>query len=75
MKNHVTNFSGLKEIALLETLGDAEKNKEETEKLGTALKVLEKSHQLNLKQLLSEIIERNKQKTEKTLHIRFIKTI
>jgi len=58
-------FSGLKGIALLDTLGEAEKNKEEIEKLHSGLKVVEtKTIGLdNLKQLLLEVIERNKQKT------------
>jgi hypothetical protein len=58
-------FSGLKGIALLNTLGKPEKNKEEIEKLHTGLKILEtKTIGLdNLKQLLLEVIERNKHKT------------
>jgi hypothetical protein len=58
-------FSGLKGIALLDTLGKPEKNKEEIEKLHTGLKILEtKTIGLdNLKQLLLEVIERNKHKT------------
>jgi hypothetical protein len=60
-------FSGLKGIALLDTLGEPEKIKEEIEKLHTGLKVLEtKAIGLDdLKQLLLEVIERNKQKTVK----------
>ena len=59
-------FNGLRGIALLDTLGTAEKNKEEIEKLHTGLKILEtKAIGLErLKQLLSEVIERNKQKNE-----------
>ena len=59
-------FSGLKGIALLDTLGEAEKNKEAIEKLHSGLKVVEtKAIGLdNLKQLLLEAIERNRQKTE-----------
>ena len=59
-------FSGLKGIALLDTLGEPDKSKEEIEKLHTGLKVLEtKSIGLEkLKQLLLEVIERNKQKTK-----------
>jgi hypothetical protein len=60
-------FTGLKGIALLDTLGKSERDKEEIEKLHTGLKVLEtKTIGLdNLKQLLLEAIERNKQKTLK----------
>ena len=60
-------FSGLKGIALLDTLGEPEKNEEEIEKLHTGLPILEtKAIGLdNLKQLLLEVIERNKQKTVK----------
>lgn len=60
-------FSGLKGIVLLGTLGEPEKNKEEIEKLHTGLKVLEtKAIGLdNLKQLLLEVIEQNKQRTVK----------
>jgi hypothetical protein len=59
-------FSGLKGIALLDTLGEAEKDKDEIEKLNSGLKVVEtKTIGLDkLKQLLLEVIERNKQKTE-----------
>ena len=59
-------FSGLKGIALLDTLGEPDKSKEKIEKLHTGLKVLEtKSIGLEkLKQLLLEVIERNKQKTK-----------
>jgi len=59
-------FSGLKGIALLDTLGEPERNKEEIEKLHTGLKVLEtKTIGLDkLKQLLLEAIERNNQKTK-----------
>ena len=59
-------FSGLKGIALLDTLGEPERNKEEIEKLHTGLKVLEtKNIGLDkLKQLLLEVIERNSQKTK-----------
>ena len=58
-------FSGLKGIALLDTLGEPEKNEEDVEKLHTGLKILEiKTIGLaNLKQLLLEVIERNKHKT------------
>lgn len=59
-------FSGLKGIALLDTLGEPERNKEEIEKLHTGLKVLEtKNIGLDkLQQLLLEVIERNSQKTK-----------
>jgi len=59
-------FSGLKGIALLDTLGEPERNKEEIEKLHTGLKVLEtKTIGLDsLNQLLLEAIERNNQKTK-----------
>ena len=62
-------FNGLKGIALLDTLGEPEKNKEEIEKLHTGLPILEtKAIGLdNLKQLLLEVIERNKQKTAKNV--------
>lgn len=59
-------FNGLRGIALLDTLGESEKDKAEIEKLHTGLKVLEtKAVGLDkLKQLLLEVIERNKQKTK-----------
>ena len=59
-------FSGLKGIALLDTLGEPDKSKEEIEKLHTGLKVLETKFigLEKLKQLLLEVIERNKQKTK-----------
>jgi len=59
-------FNGLKGIALLDTLGEPEKTKAEIEKLNTGLKVLEtKTIGLDkLKQLLLEVIERNKQKNK-----------
>ena len=58
-------FSGIKGIALLDTLGELKKNKEEIEKLHTELPILEtKAIGLdNLQQLLLEVVERNKQKT------------
>jgi hypothetical protein len=58
-------FSGLRGIALLDTLGESEKNIEEIEKLHAGLQVVEtKSVGLDkLKQLLLEGLERNKQKT------------
>jgi hypothetical protein len=58
-------FSGLKGIVLLDTLGEAEKHKVEVKKLHTGLTILE-TRELginNLKQILLEAIERNKQKT------------
>lgn len=60
-------LSGLKGIALLDTFGEPEKNKEEIEKLHTCLKVLEtEAIGLNhLKQLLLEVIELSKQRTVK----------
>jgi hypothetical protein len=59
-------FSGLKGITLLDTLGEAEKNNEAIEKLQSGLKVVEtKTIGIdNLKQLLLEAMERNRQKTE-----------
>ena len=56
----------LRGIALLDTLGTGEKNKEEIEKLHTGLKILEtKAIGLDkLKKLLLEVIERNKQKNK-----------
>jgi len=59
-------FNGLRGIALLDTLGEPEKNKEEIEKLHMGLKILEtKSIGLDkLKQLLLEVVERSKQKTK-----------
>jgi hypothetical protein len=61
-------FSGLKGIAFLDTLGEPEKNKEEIEKLHTGLTILEtKAVGLdNLKQLISEAMERNQRKMKKT---------
>lgn len=60
-------LSGLKGIALLDALGEPQKNKEEIEKLHTGLKVLEtEAIGLNhLKQLLLEVVERSKQRTVK----------
>ena len=57
-------FKGLRGIALLDTLGMTEKNKEEIEKLHTGLRILEtKSIGLGkLKKLLFEVIEQNKRK-------------
>jgi len=57
-------FSGLRGIALLDTLGEAKQNKEEIEKLHTELEVLEtKTIGLEkLKKLILEAIELNKQK-------------
>ncbi len=59
-------FNGLRGIALLDILGEPEKNKEEIEKLHTGLKILEtKSIGLDkLKQLLLEVVERSRQKTK-----------
>jgi hypothetical protein len=56
-------FSGLKGIMLLDTLGEAEKNLEEIDKLNFGLKVLEtkKIGIDNLKLVISEAIERNNQ--------------
>jgi hypothetical protein len=58
-------FSGLRGIALLDTLGEPEKSIEEIDKLHAGLKVQEtKAVGLDkLKQLLLEVLERNKQKT------------
>ena len=60
-------FSGLKGIILLDTLGEANKNKEEIEKLHSGLTILEtRTIGLDkLKQLIQEAIERNKGKTKK----------
>jgi hypothetical protein len=60
-------FAGLKGIAFLDTLGESEKNKEEIGKLYTGLEVLETNTVGlgNLKQLLLEAIERNRQKSLK----------
>jgi len=57
-------FSGLKGIVLLDTLGEANKNKEEIEKLHTGLTILETSETGldNLKQVIFEAIKRNSQK-------------
>jgi hypothetical protein len=57
-------FSGLRGIALLDTLGDPEKDKAEIEKLNTGLEVVEtKTVGVNkLKELLLEVIEQNRQK-------------
>ena len=59
-------FTGMKGIAFFDTLG-SEKNKEEIEKLHTGLKVLETITIGigDLRQLLLEAMERNKQKTLK----------
>jgi hypothetical protein len=60
-------FSGLKGIVLLDTLGEAQKNKEEIEKLNPGLSILETRDigLENLKTLLSEAVEQNKRKTSK----------
>ena len=60
-------FSGLKGIVLLDTLGEAEKNKEEIEKLHSGLTILEtRTIGLDkLKQLIQEAMEKNKRKTKK----------
>jgi hypothetical protein len=57
-------FNGLKGIVILDTLGDTKKCREEIEKLHTGLEIVEtKAIGLaNLKHLLLEVIERNKQK-------------
>src|SRR3972149_1140454 len=59
-------FNGLKGIIFLDTLGEAEKNREETEKMNTGLPILEmKTIGLeNLKQLLIEAMEQNTQKLQ-----------
>ncbi len=61
-------FSGLKGIVLLDTLGEAEKNKEEIEKLHSGLTILEtRTIGLDkLKQLIQEAMKRNKRKTKKS---------
>jgi hypothetical protein len=60
-------FSGLKGIILLDTLGQTEKDRKEIGKLHSGLSILEtRTIGLdNLKQLISEAIERNKRKTVK----------
>jgi hypothetical protein len=60
-------FSGLKGIVLLDTLGEAQKDKEEIEKLNSGLTILETRDigLENLKQLLFEAVEQNKRKTSK----------
>jgi hypothetical protein len=57
-------FSGLKGIAVLDTLGEPEKIREEIEKLHSGLAILEtKVVGLdNLKQVISEALKRNKRK-------------
>jgi len=59
-------FNGLKGIIFLDTLGEAEKSREETEKMNTGLPILEmKTIGLeNLKQLLIEAMEQNTQKLQ-----------
>ena len=59
-------FSGIKGIVLLDTLGNAEKCKAEIEKLNTGLAILEtKEVGLdNLHQVISDALQRNKQRTE-----------
>jgi len=55
-------FSGIKGIVLLDTLGEADKSREETEKLATGLTILEtRSIGLeNLKKVILEAVERNR---------------
>jgi hypothetical protein len=57
-------FSGIKGIILLDTLGNAEKCRAEIEELETGLAVLETKEVGigNLKQLIIDAIQRNKQK-------------
>ena len=59
-------FNGLKGIVFLDTLEEAEKNKEEIEKLNTGLTILEtkKVGLDNLKRLIQEAMEGNKRKTK-----------
>jgi hypothetical protein len=57
-------FNGLRGIVLLDTLGNADKLKAEIEKLDTGLQILE-TRQVgcqNVKDIINEAIERNKQK-------------
>ena len=57
-------FCGIRGIVLLDTLGDADKRKNQIEKLDTGLNILE-TREIGLeklKQVISEAIERNKQK-------------
>ena len=61
-------FSGLKGIVILDTLGEANKNVEEVEKLHTGLAILE-TREIgleNLKQVILEAIEANNQKAART---------
>jgi hypothetical protein len=59
-------FSGIKGIVLLDTLGEAEKCKAEIEKLHIGLAVLETKEVglSNLYRVISDAIQRNKQRTE-----------
>ncbi|MEM2108065.1 MAG: hypothetical protein QXL10_02125 [Candidatus Bathyarchaeia archaeon] len=59
-------FSGLTGIILLDTLGESKKYREEIEKLQSGLRTLETKvvGLENLKQVLSDAIERSKQKTK-----------
>jgi RNase P protein component len=57
-------FDGLRGIVLLDTLGNADELKDEIEKLGTGLQILE-TRQLgceNVKAVITEAMERNRQK-------------
>lgn len=58
-------FSGLRGIALLDTLGDPEKDRKKIEKLHTGLEVVETENVGvdKLKELLLEVIEKHKQKS------------
>jgi len=62
-------FSGLKGIMLLDTLGEAEKDREEIAKLNFGLSVLETKRigLDNLKTVISEAIERNNSVRKKTV--------
>jgi len=57
-------FSGIKGIVLLDTLGNADACKEQIEKLETGLTILETKQVgvTNLKHVLKEAIDRNRQK-------------
>ena len=60
-------FKGLRGIVLLDTLGDSARLKAEAEKLDTGLEILETKHVgcENVKNIIREAIERNRQKRAK----------
>ena len=57
-------FNGLRGIVLFDTLGNSDRLKAEIEKLDTGLQILETRHVgcQNVKDVINEAIERNKQK-------------